>query len=120
MSKDRCRPDDRSLWEDAPYDLLRSSLCTEELRLRVLVRIVRGYMHEPVHIILGDSFCNALSAFNMDILEVEIPIAVSSISSLGEDGLALSGNPSQRGCRLYQSVARFPQVTVYSAGRTPG
>lgn len=52
-------------------------------------------MDKSVYIIFGDSFCYALSALDIDILQIEVPRFVRREYYKGWLGLTLLGNPGR-------------------------
>ena len=49
-------------------------LGAEEFRRRILVGIVGRDVNESINVVLRDRFGNALSAFHMNIFEIEISV----------------------------------------------
>ena len=53
---------------------LEAYLCSEELRRRILIRIVGRNMDKAINVILRCSFSNALGTFDVNIFKVEISV----------------------------------------------
>ena len=77
-------------------------------------------MNEAVNVVFGDSFRYPLHAFNVNILEIEIPVVLSLArgTTATEEG-TLWDSLFRLNCIPHQSAGRFPQLIVYSSDQTP-